>query len=357
MKRMKTIYAIVALLLPLCVAAQPRFVPDTELIKLGDVLFQKPKQVTFGFTNRGNEPLLITEVHPSCGCVAVSYTGSPVEPGERGTVVATYDAKMLGTFYRDIEIVTNASDEPVYLALQGCVVTELRDFSDGYPIDLGNIRLATNYIEFEDVNKGDHPIAELTLVNAEKTAFHPELMHLPPYITAHSEPESIPAGQTGVIYIELDSEKLPMMGLNKTSIYLARYLGDKIGESNEIRISAVLLPSFSDQTPEQLARAPQMELSTERVEIGPFAGRDKLTATVHLSNHGKTPLQIQQLQVFNEAVSVSLGNRTLAPGKTTKLKITVSAHKLQQSQISPRVLLITNDPQHAKEIIYIDVKH
>ena len=225
----KSVSSLLAILMTVSVWAQPRFVPDTELIKLGDVLFQTPKQVTFGFTNKGNEPLLITEVHPSCGCVAVSYTATPVAAGERGTIQATYDARILGSFYRDIEVVTNASSEPVYLSMQGCVVTEVRDFRGDYPIDLGNVRLNTNVLDFGDVIKGEHPSVELQLVYVVKTALLPELMHLPPYIKVYNDPESIPAGQAGTIRIELISEKLSTMGLSKTHVYLARYLGDKVG--------------------------------------------------------------------------------------------------------------------------------
>ena len=42
--------------------AQPRFVPDSEIKKTGEVLFQKPHTIVFGFTNSGNKPLHIKKV-------------------------------------------------------------------------------------------------------------------------------------------------------------------------------------------------------------------------------------------------------------------------------------------------------
>ncbi len=347
---------ILFLLLSSAVCSQPRFVPDTEIMKVGEVMFQCPKTVNFGFVNKGNEPLILRHVDAACGCLAVEYPQDSIAAGERAQIRVVYDAGILGTFYKDVEVLTNASEKPVYLALQGCVVTDVKDFSGDYPIDLGNVRMKSNYVEFDNVNKGEHPVAELQLVNTERTVFHPELMHLPPFLTAQYLPESIPAGREGVIRLTLNSEELPMLGLNQTRIYLARYLGDKIGEANEILVSAVLLPDFSQLTEADQVQAPRLELSEHNLDMGSLGDKPKKTAVLTLHNAGRRPLHVHQVQVFNKAVSVSLGNRTIKPGKTTKLKITVTAQDLRTAKTRPRVLLITDDPAHAKEVINIEVE-
>lgn len=336
--------------------AQPRLVPDHEIMKVGEVLFQTPKKVVFGFSNKGNSPLQIVKVHPMCGCTEVSYSQESVEPGQRGEVVVTYDAAILGTFYKEVEVFTNAQEEPIYLAMQGSVVTEVQDYSGEYPIDLGNVKLLSNCIEFENVNKGDRPVVELRLVNTEHVAFKPELMHLPPYLSAEAVPENIPAGKPGVVRITLDSEKLPQYGLTQTNVYLARYLGDKVSEANEILVSAVLLPDFSKLTREQLEHAPQLSLSTADVNMGPLGKKKKITQTVIVTNTGKSTLNIQQVQVFNKALTVALGNRTLAPGKSTKLKISVVASYLKKAKSRPRVLLVSDDPDTSLQIINVNIQ-
>ncbi len=90
--------------------------------------------------------------------------------------------------------------------------------------------------------------------------------------------------------------------------------------------------------------------------MGSLGGKPKKTAVLTLRNEGKSPLHIHQVQVFNKGVSVSLGNRTLKPGKTTKLKVTVTAQELSSAKARPRVLLISDDPAHAKEVINIEVE-
>lgn len=336
--------------------AQPRFVPDTDIKKVGEVEFQVPRQFSLGFTNKGDKPLLIKEVKASCGCLDVSFPKAPIAAGARGEIALTFDAKLLGSFYKEVEVLTNASDAPAYIAIQGTVVTEVRDFSDEFPIDLGNVRLMTNTVEFEDVNRGDRPTAELRLLNTDRTAFRTELMHLPPYLSAEYIPEDIPAGKTGTIRLTLDSEKLNGLGLNQTSIYLSRYMGDKIGETNEILVSAILLPSFANMSEEALAKAPELAVSESSVEMEPVSGKKAVSRSIVLTNTGKSDLHIQQVQVFNKALSVKIADSIIRPGKSTKLKITVTARYLHKSKGRMRVLLITDAPRQAKQYINVEVR-
>ena len=336
--------------------AQAKFEPDAEILKVGDVAFQSPKKFTLGFRNRGNKPMRILQVNPSCGCLDVRYPQEAVPAGGHAEIELTFDAKQLGSFYKDVEIYTDASDKPVYVAIQGNVVTEVLEVGEDYPIDLGNVRLQSNYVEFDDVNRGDTPSVEIAVANLEHTAYRPILMHLPPYLTSESVPADIPGGRTGVIRLTLDSKKLPQLGLNQTSIYLARYVGDKVSEANEIYVNAVLLPDFSHLTEEQKANAPELHVDTNEVNLGQTGQREKMSQTIVLQNTGKSPLRFKQVQVFSKAVSVSLGNRILKPGKSTKLKVTVLARYLRKSKSRPRVLLITDDPKHSKEVINIKVQ-
>ena len=336
--------------------AQPRFVPDVEIKKLGEVEFQQPKRVVFGFANKGNQPLIISSAKASCGCMEVTFPKDPVPAGGKGEIAVVYDAGTLGTFYKEVEVVTDASDSPVYLGMQGTVVVEITELGEEYPIDLGNVQIQTNYLEFDDVHKGEHPSVELSLINKEHTAFRPELMHLPAYLSAQYIPENVPAGKKGVVRLTLDSDKLLQMGLNKTSVYFSRYMGDKISEDNEIQVSAILLPDFSKMTEEERANAPSLSLAESSIDFGSLAGKSKATHTIMVNNKGKSNLLFEQVQVFNKAVSVSLGNRVLKPGASTKLKISITPKYLKREKGHLRVLLITNDPEQPKTVINIDAK-
>ena len=352
----RTFLSVWGMILAGVVWAQPRLAVDRDVANMGEIMFQLPSKVSFTLRNTGTAPLSITEVIPSCGCTAVDWTRELIAPGAEGTITAIYDAKMLGVFQKDLEVYTNASDEPVYLHIQGRVVSKLSDYSGSFPIDLGNVRLNINNIEFDNVNRGDHPMVELQIVNMGRKSYKPYLMHLPPYLSAQYFPETLSGGRIGKIMLTLDSEKLHQMGLTQTSIYLARKVGDKVSEDNEITVSSVLLPDFSSLSAKDREQAPHMELSADTLDMGELGRKRKKSMTVLVSNKGKRTLEIRTLQVFNKALAVGLSDRNIEPGETAKLKVTVLAKYLNKVKSSPRVLLITNDPARSKEIITVNVK-
>lgn len=343
------------LLMATALYAQTDFVPDNAKVRVGVILFQRPKTVTFSFRNKGKQAFEIKDVVPSCGCTQADWTKGAIEPGKTGVITAVYDAKMLGTFYKELAVYATCSPEPIYLSMEGRVVTEMLDYTGDFPIDLGSLRLNTNYLEFDNVNRGDHPVVEFQVVNLERTPYRPELMHLPSYLTMQSFPEVIAGGRVGRIRLTLDSEKLGMLGLNQTRIFLSRYMGDKVGEANEILVSAVLLPDFSGLSKEDLERSPKVRYSSEELDFGNLNGKSKMTQVVTLTNEGQQMLEVRSVQVFNQALSVSLDKRNIEPGKSTTLKVTVNAKYLKKAKNRPRVLLITNDPQHPKSVINVNV--
>lgn len=353
---MRNIFAAILLLSALGLAAQPRFFVDQESKKVGEVLFRNPVDVTFALKNKGKSPLEILSVETSCSCTMVDYPRNAVKPGETVNIIVRYDAEMLGTFQKEVAVYTNVRQEPYFLQIQGRVVTEKKDFAADFPIDLGNVRMDVNYIEFDNVNKGNYPKAELRVVNVDRNPYRPQIMHLPPYLRAEYYPEIIPGGKTGRIVLILDSEKLENYGLTQRSVYLSRGLGDKISEENEINTSAVLLPAFSGMTEAQMENAPRMLLSSDEIHFSIASSQKKLSNTLTIKNVGKSTLNIKQLQVFNRAVGVSLSNRTIAPGKSAKLKVIVTPSMLKKGKARPRILLISDDPKNAAKTINIQMQ-
>ena len=165
-------------------------------------------------------------------------------------------------------------------------------------------------------------------------------------------PEELGPGKGGKIVVTLDSRKLREMGLTQTSVYLSRYPGDKVCKDTEIEVSAVLLPSFENLTEAQLAAAPAIELSTEKLVLENPGKKKKTKGSITITNTGKSTLNIKSLQVFNSALNVDV-KRKIAPGESTKLNIAVIMRYLKRSKRALRVLMITNDPKRPK--IDIDV--
>lgn len=354
--RASSLINLLFLVLPLSAWAQPAITAEREIVNLGEVAWQQPKNASFELKNSGTEAWHLTAVHASCGCTQVTWSKEDVPPGGSTRIEVTFDAKMLGSFQKEIEVYTSASAEPTYLTLQGRVVTTLTDYTDNFPIDLGNVRLNTNVIEFDDVNRGDHPEAILQVVNNSRESYKPELMHLPSYLSARYVPELLAGGRIGRIHLILNSEKLKDYGLTETTIYLARKLGDKVSADNEINVSAVLLPSFAKLSASALAAAPKMQLSQDSIDFSDIGKKKKLTKTILVQNTGLSDLQVSNVQVYGRSLTLSLSDRVIQPGKTAKLKVTLQQDLLRKMKHQPRILLITNDPAHPKTVINCHIK-
>lgn len=328
-------------------------VVDQELRHVGEVLYQEPCTAEFTLTNKEKAPIRIASLRVSCGCLQAKTSANVIPSGGSATVRLTYDARQMGTFRKEVAVRFAGDNTPLWLAMEGRVVRERLVVDTLLPVNLGNVLLSTTNIEFEHVNRGDRPVQEIEIINAERSNYKPSLMHLPPYLTAECIPETLRGGERGIIRFTLDSEQLPDYGLNQTTVYLSRYHGERVSDDNELQVSAVLLPSFSQFSDVQLSHAPRMQLSSDNVVMEGISDKKKLTTVVIVSNAGDTPLSIKQMQVSHRSVGVSLGNRTIAPGASTKLKITLTPSMLKNSRVRPRILLISDDPSHAAQTINI----
>lgn len=353
MKRIfTTLYTLAAV--ALTAAAQPRFISNTEMHNFGQIEWKHPVSVQYTITNTGDQPLVLTEVEPDCACSVAQWTKTPIAPGEKGMVNVTFDAEALGHFHKSVAIYSNAEPHLVYLKFSGEVVQEIKDYTKTHPYLIGQIRIDKNNLDFPDVQPGDKPVIHIGVVNLSDRPYEPVLMHLPPYLQMEVKPNVLQKGEKGVITLTLDSEKLTDLGLTQTSVYLARFAGDKVGDENEIPVSAILLPDFSGMTVTEKTNAPSIQLSTKDVDMSAvLAKKSKARQDIILTNTGRSPLQIRKLQVFHPAVGVSLKKSLLQPGESTRLRVNVVKKNIGKKRRHLRLLMITNDPMQPKVEINI----
>ena len=354
---MKRIILFINLLVIFCMSgwAQAQITFDKKVHDFGAVLWKNPVTATFTITNSGDKPLVISNVTTSCGCTVANWTKTPIAPGASGVVSSTFDSKALGRFQKSIGIYSNASERPIYLAIRGEVTADPKNYIVTHPYKIGPIRLDKESLEFDDAHKGDKLEMDLLVANTTEAVYTPVLMHLPPYLEAVAVPERIGKKGTGKIKITLDTDKLPKFGLTTATVYLSRYPGDKVGDDNAIPVSAILLPDFSNISQQQRLNPPVIELSSTELTLLPLGEKEKKSQTVIVKNVGKSNLEITDLQVFNSALGVQLKKRVLKPGASTKMKITAYGKYLKKVKGTPRVLMITNDPNCPKIIVKVNV--
>lgn len=332
-----------------------KLVVQKPTVNVGLTGYQQPITATFELQNKSRHKLRIETVKPDCHCTTVEYPKQEISADEKFQIRMTYDARQLGHFDKQAAVISNGSSKPIYLCMRGVVLTEVQDFSKTYPIDMGDLLLDKNELEFDDINKGDIQVQEIHLYNNGTQAYYPNLMHLPSYLTATMTPKRLAPRQAGTMKVMLNSAQLHSYGLTQSSIYLAGNPGDKVSPENEINISAILLPSFTGITEAQKQYAPKIRLSKEQVDIV-FGNKKKKSDVIEISNVGHTDLDISSLQLFTAGLKISLSKSRLRPQEKTKLKITAIKEDLEKVRTRPRVLMITNDPSRPKVTITINAK-
>ena len=93
---------------------------NEEMHDFGTIPEGPAADVEFTFKNMGDEPIIIQNVRPSCGCTTPSWTNDPVLPGESGTIKASYATQgRPNGFTKSITVTSNAGTK--VLTIKGVV--------------------------------------------------------------------------------------------------------------------------------------------------------------------------------------------------------------------------------------------
>lgn len=110
-------------LLAAAAAAQPAMKFNEETHDFGEIIEGKMASYEFQVTNTGDQPLILSNVVPSCGCTTPFWTREPIMPGKTGTIKATYNsAGRPGSFNKTLTVNANATASTFTLKIKGTVV-------------------------------------------------------------------------------------------------------------------------------------------------------------------------------------------------------------------------------------------
>lgn len=100
----------------------PQIVFDDESHNFGTIKEGIVAVYTFKFTNTGDQPLILKDVRPSCGCTTPDWSKEPVLPGKTGQIIVKFNsAGRPGRFNKSITITSNVPDATKILFISGTV--------------------------------------------------------------------------------------------------------------------------------------------------------------------------------------------------------------------------------------------
>jgi hypothetical protein len=92
--------------------------------QFGEIPQGVPVTASFTFTNKSKAPVLLADVHGSCGCTVPAWSKEPIMPGKSSVITATFNAANPGAFNKTVTVTTSADATPQVLTLQGVVVAK-----------------------------------------------------------------------------------------------------------------------------------------------------------------------------------------------------------------------------------------
>lgn len=80
----------------------------TDNHDFGTVKYGADISYEYEFTNTGREPLIIGDVQKQCGCTTPEFSKEPVAPGKTGKVKVSFDTKRVGSYTKNVTVISNA---------------------------------------------------------------------------------------------------------------------------------------------------------------------------------------------------------------------------------------------------------
>ena len=306
------------------------------------IIGDKDGRVYFDFvlTNNSDVPVVISNVQTTCGCTTPIWTKEPIEPKKTGTISVGYNPTGSGSFSKGITVYTNRTN-PIFLIIRGEVVkseTIQKKLSpeEEYPVAMGNYLLKSKELQFKQVGWNEKKTILLEVFNNSDKPVTQKILKLPKYLTVTFSPAVIPAKTAATVEVSLNAQEKNLYGNLSGEITL---LINNVSQS--FPYSATVLEDFSKWTTSRKINAGKMNVSANEINFGNFSTGN--SRTLKISNSGKSPLNVHNIQLSNPAITISKTGFTVDPGEIAEVKINVDKNKVQ-SNFSSTLVIVTDDP-------------
>lgn len=345
---MRNLITIALLVFCLPIVAQqigPNVSWDKETHDFGEIK-EADGKVThkFEFTNTGNEPLVVTNVRPSCGCTSSDYTKEPVMPGAKGYVSATFNPlRRPGKFSKTITITTNTEKPTTILRFTGNVIQKPKSKEELHPRKLGNLNVKTNHLALGSVKNTDIKTDQIPMINLTDAPIQIEFKNVPSHLKIKALPAKLNPNEEGKIVVTFNAEMKNDWGfvMDKITVLVN---GETDDNKNRISVSASITEDFSGINK---ADAPIASFDNKVFNFGKIRQGEKVSHNFNLTNSGKSDLIIRKTKASCGCTLLNLDKKVIAPGETATFDVTFDSNGKKNRQ-NKSITVITNDPNNSQ---------
>lgn len=186
------------------ILAQTSYKFDSESYDFGEIFEGDGATHIFNVTNTGTEPLVISQVRPSCGCTTPEWSTDPILPGKSGTIKANYNTQgRVGFFNKSIEITTNGDVAYTTVYIKGSVIPKSEKKYTDVEIKLSpKIILEKEAHNFGKVEKGAKLPVRIKVTNLGRSDLKIyQIVAACGCVSINSKQEFIKSGESGTIEV------------------------------------------------------------------------------------------------------------------------------------------------------------
>ena len=311
----------------------------------------------FEFKNEGMEPLVLSNVRASCGCTTPTWTKTPIEPGETGSITVTYNPNgRPGRFSKTVTITSNASNGTTKVYIKGEVIPKQAKPVNQYNIKMGELSLKTKTVNFGTLLKGTNKTQTLEYANLTDHDITVGLNYDNTYLQAVLSFTTLKPQETGTLNLNFDTERCKQWGPVKAYAWVIVNGKEVRTDEFALTLLAEIEEDFSQMSVSEKQQAPIAEIPAE-FDLGNVKAGQETSKKISIKNAGVNPLNIRAVVNNNpENLTIGVQKQVIKGGKQANLNTTVSAVKPDGTPLAAgtyrrQIEVITNDPQRPKSKI------
>lgn len=301
--------------------------------------------------NTGTEPLIIVKAQAGCGCTAVGYPETPIEPGDTASLSITYNPSgRPGQFSKEVLLVTNTIPRRNTLEIIGNVIPTAETLDKQYPLKAGPLLISQQDVPFGELVKGSNKTQFLSCYNASTDTLLVQVQGAKPHMRPAIVPDTVLPARVTALTVHYLTGHAPQWGLNVDTLTLMvqplKGATQGIAGTADVLVMAQVLEDFSHLTDKQRQDAPVAAVDCgERLDFGSIVGGKPVTRTLTVTNKGKDLLLIRRAWVpEGEGITVAADKSEIKRGKSATISVTVDPSQVDGNILNVPLTLMTNDP-------------
>ena len=274
----------------------------------------------FIFTNMGAEPIVINDVHSSCGCTTPSWSKDTIPPGGKGFIKAIFNPhNRPGNFHKTITVKSNAENSPVTLHISGEVIPKPTGIEVEYKYTMGPIRMKKKHIHIPEMYTNEIKYQSIEIINTSNndvTVTFNEKRNIPKHLTIVCKPETLKPNEKGIITFTYNAKLKNDFGYVYDRIYINFNHGNDY--KNRINVSTVIKEKF---TQEMIDNPPVFTMINDKTyDFGTIKQGGKIEYIFKFKNTGKNDLIIRKTKASCGCTAVRIGAKVIKPGEESSIK-------------------------------------